>query len=68
MVTVRLRPVTSLGWTKQLSWSVMDVWETPVFFRATPQAVKWVEDSSTTALSVFFPLVPQVPSERTCSE
>lgn len=46
----------------------MDVWETPVLFRATPKAVKRVEDSSKTALSVFFPLVPQIPSERTCSE
>lgn len=68
MVSVRLRPVAKFGWTKQLSWSLMDVWETPVFFRVTHKAVKRVEDSSKTALSVFFPLVPQIPSERTCAE
>lgn len=58
----------SLGPTKQLSWSLMDVWETPMFFRVTPKAVKGVEDSSKIALSMFFPLVPQIPSERTCAE
>lgn len=46
----------------------MDVWETPMFFRVTSKAVKQVEDSSKIALSVFFPLVPQIPSERTRAE